>query len=100
MTTQKNLVKPGRPYLYGGYVLQTRPNGSVDLIDPVTGNWVNSPTQRYARWRASVVSNFLAQLNATTDAWGMPPLRANVKPVEALTRDDLAKATTINKESP
>lgn len=98
MTTQKNLVKPGIPYLYGNYILQTRPDGSVDLIDPVTGRWINSPTQRYARWRAAIVSNFLAQLAQVNDAWGSPPLRANVKPVETLTASDLA-ATSV-KESP
>lgn len=95
MTTQKNLVKPGRPYLYAGYVLQTRPNGSVDLIDPDTGNWVNSPTQRYARWRASVVSNFLAQLNAG----GPRPVRWDTTPVpvEALTPSDLASTSVKEK---
>lgn len=35
------------------------------------------------------MSNFLAQLAQVDDAWGMPPLRANVKPVEALGKDDL-----------
>lgn len=83
-TPQKNLVRSGIPYHYSGFVLHTRPNGTVDLIDPATGNWINNSTQRYARWRASVVANFTAQLNACVRPASTPPV---VRDLSELTKE-------------
>lgn len=55
-------IDTSKPYLYGSYILSTRENGSVDLIDPATGRWVNSPTQRFARWRATFLANITDQM--------------------------------------
>ena len=85
-TTQKNLVRPGLPYHYSGFMLTTRPDGTVDLIDPATGNWINNSTQRYARWRASVVANFAAQLSQCARPVEPPPMDA-VRDVSSLTKE-------------
>jgi hypothetical protein len=84
--TQKNLVRPNRPYLYRGYVLRTRADGTVDLVDPDTGRWFTNDTQRYARWKATFLSNIMAQFEACATTAPVS-LEAAVL-VEALTKDD------------
>lgn len=68
------MTQATKPYRYGGFVLIPRADGSQDLIDPATGRWINLPTQRYARWTASIVSNFHTRLQQQT------PLRPSAIP--------------------
>lgn len=46
-----------KPTAYRAYILAPRTDGSVDLIDPNTGRWVRSSTPRYAKWRATFLTN-------------------------------------------
>lgn len=53
----KPAAKLTKPVQYKAYILAPRSDGSVDLIDPASGRWVRSSTPRYAKWRATFLSN-------------------------------------------
>ena len=46
-----------QPTAYRAYILAPQKDGSVDLIDPNTGRWIRSSTPRYAKWRATFLTN-------------------------------------------
>lgn len=46
-----------QPTAYRAYILAPQKDGSVDLIDPTTGRWIRSSTPRYAKWRATFLTN-------------------------------------------
>ena len=54
---RKPAAKLTKPVQYKAYILAPRSDGSVDLIDPDSGRWVRSSTPRYAKWRATFLSN-------------------------------------------
>ena len=45
------------PTVYRGFLLSPRPDGSMDLMNRDTGQWLNAPTQRYAKWTATWLHN-------------------------------------------
>lgn len=45
-----------RPVAYRGFIVVPRKEG-FDLVDPGTGRWAHFPTQRFAKWSATFVSN-------------------------------------------
>ena len=86
---QRNLVRPNVPYLYHGYVLRTRPDGTVDLVDPDTGRWFTSETQCYARWKATFLRNIMNQFEQCASTAPVTPESAVL--VEALGEDDYVR---------
>lgn len=50
-------TKLTKPVQYKAYILAPQKDGSVDLIDPGSGRWVRSSTPRYAKWRATFLTN-------------------------------------------
>lgn len=56
------------PTMYRGYILRPRQDGSMDMIDPLTGMWASFPTQRYAKWSATFITNIHNRFTA------QPPL--------------------------
>lgn len=54
--TKKTKPAP-RVFKHGQCVLVRRPDGAVDVCDPTTNTWCTFPTQRQAKWSASVYSN-------------------------------------------
>jgi hypothetical protein len=53
----KTVARLTKPVQYKAYILAPQKDGSVDLIDPDSGRWVRSSTPRYAKWRATFLSN-------------------------------------------
>lgn len=53
----KTTSKLTKPVQYKAYILAPQKDGSVDLIDPTSGRWVRSSTPRYAKWRATFLTN-------------------------------------------
>jgi hypothetical protein len=51
------------PTAYHGYILVPC-KGGMDLIDPSTGRWARFPTQRYAKWSATFITNITARFDA------------------------------------
>lgn len=43
-------------YKYASVIISARPNGDFDVIDPTTNVWRTFPSQRAARWSATVFS--------------------------------------------
>lgn len=43
-------------YKYASVIISARPNGEYDVIDPTTNVWRTFPSQRAARWSATVFS--------------------------------------------
>lgn len=54
-----------QPTAYRAYILAPRKDGSVDLIEPATGRWVRSSTPRYAKWRATFLTNINEALSSS-----------------------------------
>lgn len=45
-----------KPVMYRGFIVVPHKDG-FDLVDPGTGRWAHFPTQRFAKWAASFVTN-------------------------------------------
>jgi hypothetical protein len=56
-------MKITTPTLYRGFIVRPAGDG-YDLIDPSTGRWAHFPTQRYAKWSATFISNIQARFAA------------------------------------
>jgi len=41
--------------------LSPRKDGTMDLMNPATGQWLNASTQRYAKWTATLLHNINAK---------------------------------------
>lgn len=46
-----------RVFKHGQCVLVRRPDGTVDVCDPKTSTWSTFPTERQAKWSATVFTN-------------------------------------------
>lgn len=59
------------PVAYNGFII--RPvAGGFDLIDPSTKRWAHFPTQRYAKWSATMMHNLTARFEASTPLKTLP----------------------------
>lgn len=64
------------PVAYRGFILVPRKDG-FDLIDPDTGRWAHFPTQRFAKWSATFLTNISNRFaeHAPLPADKIPPVQ-------------------------
>ena len=57
-------TKITKPILYHGFIVRPTSDG-YDLINPQTRQWAHFPTQRYAKWSATLLHNFSTKFEAS-----------------------------------
>lgn len=62
------------PTEYRGFVLVPQSDGSMHLINPTTRQWMVQPTQRAAKWSASVFSRLQAQFEGSSPRKFIPSI--------------------------
>lgn len=72
----KKSTKITVPTRHHGYILVPREGDGMDLIDPSTGQWASFPTQRYAKWSSTFITNINKRFNEhpALKAYEMPRL--------------------------
>jgi len=65
-------VKITAPTAYHGFILRPRKDGGMDLIDPETHRWAAFPTQRYAKWSATLLTNMATRFGASAPLKTLP----------------------------
>jgi hypothetical protein len=73
----KPSVKITAPVAYHGFILRPRSDGGMDLIDPSTHRWAAFPTQRFAKWSATFMTNITAQFNEEAPLKKLPVVKVD-----------------------
>lgn len=63
-----------KPIKYRDFIITPRADG-FDMIDPATGRWAYFPTQRFAKWSASFMSNIHGRMNQHPPKKTIPPVQ-------------------------
>lgn len=66
-----------QPTAYRNYTLVPRKDGTLDVVDPTTGRWANFPTQRYAKWSATLLTNLNARFGSNDPLVHIPQPQEN-----------------------
>lgn len=72
MTAQRTRI--AKPTKYRDYILAPKGDG-LDMIDPTIGRWTHFPSQRYAKWSATFMSNILARMGANPPKRNLPEVQ-------------------------